>query len=53
MDDAERRGAVEAGTSRDGAALGWEWRTTAGRKQGAVLRVLRGEPLDWSRASCR
>ena len=48
MDDVERGGAAGAETSNIGvvAALGRERRMTAGRKQDAVLRVLRGEPLE-------
>ena len=48
MDDAERGGAGGAETSDIGAAAapGRERRMTAGRKRDAVLRVLRGEPLE-------
>ena len=46
MDDGGRGGAAGAETSRAGAALGRERRMTAGRKGDAVLRVLRGEPLE-------
>ena len=48
MDDVERGGAAGAETSNIEAvaALGRERRMTAGRKQDAVLRVLRGEPLE-------
>lgn len=48
MAEAERRGAADAETSGVGAsaALGRERRMTAGRKRDAVLRVLRGEPLE-------
>jgi hypothetical protein len=48
MDDVERGGAAGAETSNIGAvaAPGRERRMTAGRKQDAVLRVLRGEPLE-------
>ena len=48
MDDVERGGAAGAETSNIGAvaAPGRERRMTAGRKRDAVLRVLRGEPLE-------
>ena len=48
MDDVERGGAGGAETSDSGAvaARGRERRMTAGRKRDAVLRVLRGEPLE-------
>ncbi len=48
MDDVERGGAAGAETSTIGAvaASGRERRMTAGRKRDAVLRVLRGEPLE-------
>ena len=48
MDDVERGGAAGAETSDIGAvaAPGRERRMTAGRKRDAVLRVLRGEPLE-------
>ena len=48
MDDVERGGAAGAATSDIGAvaAPGRERRMTAGRKRDAVLRVLRGEPLE-------
>jgi hypothetical protein len=48
MDDEERGGAAGAETSDIGAvaAPGRERRMTAGRKRDAVLRVLRGEPLE-------
>ena len=48
MAEGERGGAADAETSRVGAAAapGRERRMTAGRKQDAVLRVLRGEPLE-------
>ena len=48
MDDVERGGAAGAETSDIGAvaAPGRERRMTAGRKRDAVLRVLRGAPLE-------
>lgn len=48
MDDVDRGGAASAETSDIGAvaAPGRERRMTAGRKRDAVLRVLRGEPLE-------
>ncbi len=48
MDDVEREGAAGAETSDIGAvaAPGRERRMTAVRKRDAVLRVLRGEPLE-------
>ena len=48
MDENERKGAAGAETSGIGAAaaLGQERRMTAGRKRDAVLRLLRGEPLE-------
>ena len=48
MDDIERGEAANAGASRGGAgaAPGRERRMTAGRKRDAVLRLLRGEPLE-------
>ena len=48
MDDAEHGGASSAETSDigGGAALGRDRRMTAGRKRDAVLRLLRGEPLE-------
>lgn len=46
MDDGGRGGAAGTEASRAGAALGRERRMTAGRKREAVLRVLRGEPLE-------
>ena len=48
MGDVERGGAAGAETSDIGAvaAPGRERRMTAGRKRDAVLRVLRGEPLE-------
>ena len=48
MDDVERGRAAGAETSDIGAvaAPGRERRMTAGRKRDAVLRVLRGEPLE-------
>lgn len=48
MDDVEGGGAAGAETSDIGAvaAPGRERRMTAGRKRDAVLRVLRGEPLE-------
>ena len=48
MGDVERGGAAGAETSDIGAAAapGRERRMTAGRKRDAVLRVLRGEPLE-------
>ena len=48
MDDVEHRGAADAETSNIGAvaAPGRERRMTAGRKREAVLRLLRGEPLE-------
>ena len=45
MDDNER-GAVEGTEVRAPAPLGRERRMTAGRKREAVLRLLRGEPLE-------
>mgnify|MGYP001554773209 CR=1 FL=1 len=55
MDDVERGGAVDAETSDIGAvaAPGRERRMTARRKQEAVLRVLRGEPLETVARACR
>ena len=48
MDDVERGGAAGAETSDIGAVAApvRERRMTAGRKRDAVLRVLRGEPLE-------
>jgi hypothetical protein len=48
MDEIERKGAAGAETSGIGAAAapGRERRITAGRKRDAVLRLLRGEPLE-------
>lgn len=48
MDDFERGGAAGAETSDIGAvaAPGRDRRMTAGRRRDAVLRVLRGEPLE-------
>ena len=48
MDEMESKGAAAAETSGIGAsaALGREWRMTAGRKRDAVMRLLRGEPLE-------
>ena len=48
MDKTEREGAAAAETSGIGAsaAPGRERRMTAGRKRDAVLRLLRGEPLE-------
>jgi hypothetical protein len=48
MDDVESGGAAGAETSNIGAvaAPGRERRMTAGRKREAVLRLLRGEPLE-------
>ena len=48
MDDVTHEGAAGAETSDIGAiaAPGRERRMTAGRKRDAVLRVLRGEPLE-------
>ena len=48
MDGMESKGAAAAETSGIGAsaALGREWRMTAGRKRDAVLRLFRGEPLE-------
>ncbi len=48
MTDGKRGGAAGAETSGIGAAVapGRERRMTAGRKRDAVLRVLRGEPLE-------
>ena len=48
MDENERGGAAGAETSDIAAvaAPGRERRMTAGRKRDAVLRVLRGEPLE-------
>ena len=45
MDDTER-GAVEGTEVRAAVASGRERRMTAGRKRDAVLRLLRGEPLE-------
>ena len=45
MDDIEG-GAVEGTEVQAPAALGRERRMTAGRKREAVLRLLRGEPLE-------
>ena len=45
MDDIERA-AVEGTEVRAPAASGRERRMTAGRKREAVLRILRGEPLE-------
>ena len=48
MDDIERAEAAEAEASRAGApaAAARERRMTAGRERDAVLRLLRGEPLE-------
>lgn len=47
MDDVEHGGASSAETSdMGGAAPGRDRRMTAGRKRDAVLRLLRGEPLE-------
>ena len=48
MTDGKSRGAAAAETSGIGAAaaLGREWRMTAGRKRDRVMRLLRGEPLE-------
>jgi hypothetical protein len=48
MDEVDHEGAAGAETSDIGAvaAPGRERRMTAGRKRDAVLRVLRGEPLE-------
>jgi hypothetical protein len=48
MDSDEVRGVAGAETSGIGAAAapGWGRRMTAGRKRDAVLRILRGEPLE-------
>jgi hypothetical protein len=48
MDEIERKGAADAETSGIGAsaAPGRERRMTAGRKRDAVMRLLRGEPLE-------
>ena len=48
MTDGKSGGAAGAETSGIGAAAapGREWRMTAGRKRDAVLRLLRGEPLE-------
>ena len=48
MDKTEREGAAAAETSGIGAAAApaRERRMTAGRKRNAVLRLLRGEPLE-------
>ena len=48
MTDGKRGGAADAETSGIGAAAapGRERRMTAGRKRDAVLRLLRGEPLE-------
>ena len=48
MDENERGGATSAETSNIGAvaAPGRDRRMTAGRKRDAVLRLLRGEPLE-------
>ena len=48
MGDVKRGGAAQMQNSRVGAAAaaGRERRMTAGRKRDAVLRVLRGEPLE-------
>ena len=48
MDELERKGAADAETSGIGAsaAPGRERRMTTGRKRDAVLRLLRGEPLE-------
>src|SRR5688500_5841002 len=48
MDDEQRGGAAGAETSHiaASAAPGRQRRMTAGRKRDAVLRVLRGEPLE-------
>ena len=48
MTDGKHEGAADAETSGIGAAaaLGRERRMTAGRKRDAVLRLLRGEPLE-------
>ena len=48
MDEIERKGAADAETSGIGAsaAPGRERRMTVGRKRDAVMRLLRGEPLE-------
>ena len=48
MDDVEREGEARAQSSQVGAAAApvRGWRMTAGREGEAVLRVLRGEPLE-------
>ena len=48
MTDGKHEGAADAETSGSGAAAapGRERRMTAGRKRDAVLRLLRGEPLE-------
>ena len=48
MTNGKHGGAADAGRSGIGAAAapGREWRMTAGRKRDAVLRLLRGEPLE-------
>ena len=46
MDSDEIGGAAGAETSRVGAAAAPGRRMTAGRKREAVLRILRGEPLE-------
>jgi hypothetical protein len=46
MDRDEREGAAGAETSRIGATAAPGRRMTAGRKRDAVLRLLRGEPLE-------
>jgi hypothetical protein len=55
MTDETRAGAAGAESSDIGApgALGRERRMTARRKQEAVLRVLRGEPLETVARACR
>ncbi len=46
MTDGKHEGAADAETSGIGASPGRERRMTAGRKRDAVLRLLRGEPLE-------
>ena len=46
MTNGKRGGAAAAETSGIGVAAGRERRMTAGRKGDAVLRLLRGEPLE-------
>ena len=46
MKDGKSGGAADAETSGIGAAAAPERRMTAGRKRDAVLRLLRGEPLE-------